>query len=439
MQRFKDKDLIKKIVCVILVIAAFVFLVFILNKSLSPEVLMSPPASVGDYKKIRQVVEKSIGSEITLKAPSGGEYTSAITFIDFTADGANDAVAFYRLKNDDTSSIYMSVLIKDEDNWIAGDSIKGSGNDIMEFAFGDMDYDSYPELIVGWNMFDSKDNNTLSVYSIAYKNTKTVVKLCESKIYTKMYAGDICGEDRCELLIIRNSSVGSENPADASLYEMENKKLNRISEINLDGSVTSYESVKIQTVKNSKFLLLDGLVDDTAMITEIVTWNASEKALVSPTYNENTGRAYATKRNGYVLSMDINSDGIVEIPFEIDNGTDAINLTSWKQYNGSEFTEVTVGLCDSGMIFNFPDEWIGNVSVKNSGDVWSFYDVSGPNQVLLFKLAMVDISEWNEYRENGYENISINYGTIYGLKSEKTDSSFALNKKSIAECIVAVK
>jgi 5-deoxy-D-glucuronate isomerase len=62
---------------------------------------MTPPEAAGDYKDIQKVIEKNVKNGIILKAPNEGMFSTAITFSDFNGDNENDAVAFYRVKNDE--------------------------------------------------------------------------------------------------------------------------------------------------------------------------------------------------------------------------------------------------------------------------------------------------------------------------------------------------
>ena len=267
------KQRVRQGLYILLAVVAFALLVIVVINSQSPESLMTPPEAAGDYKDIQNVIEKSIGNEIILKAPNEGTYTTSITFVDLNSDDANDAVAFYRLKNDDTSAIYMSVLIKQYSKWIASEAVKGQGNDVLEFSYGDMDYDSVSEIIVGWNMFDSKDNNTLSVYTVSSQKSKAVVKEKDSLIYTKMSVTDISGEGRKEILLLKNTYNDEDSPANATVYIFEDGKLSPISSLSIVPSVTEYKKLQTQTLDNKNIFFLDGVVESDSMITEIFYWD----------------------------------------------------------------------------------------------------------------------------------------------------------------------
>lgn len=420
----------------LLVVASLVLLAVVVTKSQSPESLMSPPEASGDYKEIQNVIEKSLGESITLKAPNGGEYTTAITFMDLNKDNQDDAVAFYRKKGDDTSAIYMSVLFKDDSHWVASKAINGKGNDILEFSYGDLNYDSIPEIVVGWNLFDSKDNNTLCVYSASYSAGKTKLSETDSLIYTKMYVADICNEGKNEILLIKNTYNDESSPATAAVYEMQDAKLKVLGKKNIEGIVTEYKQIQKQKIGKRNTFFLDGVVDKEYLITEIMYWDSQKKELVVPT---DTGDMPETYRKGTVAAMDINSDGQLEIPFSTETSAQYVGITSWRQFNGTDYKEVSTGICQDGLIFNFPDAWKNKVAVSYKNSIWTFYDVSGYNAVKLFELAAVDISQWQQFSNQKFDQLSIDYGTIYGVKMSESKSALALSKNEIKNCIVNVR
>lgn len=431
------KQRVKQGLYILLAIVAFALLVIVVINSQSPESLMTPPEAAGDYKDIQNVIEKSIGSEIILKAPNEGEYTTSITFIDLNSDDDNDAVAFYRLKNDDTSAIYMSVLIKQHSKWTASEAVRGQGNDVLEFSYGDMDYDSISEIIVGWNMFDSKDNNTLSVYTVSAQKGKAVVHENDSLIYTKMCVTDICGEGRKEILLLKTTYNDEDSPAKATVYVFEDSKLSPISSINIVSSVSEYKNLQTQMFDNKAVFFVDGVVESDSMITEILYWDSSANKLVSATDSQNSYPE--TFRKGTVCSTDINADYKIEIPFENQSlGSPYINLTDWKQFDMKDFKTVLHGVCTDELIFNFPEKWNGAVAVSKKGSVWSFYDITSGESEKLFDLVAAGLSDWQQFSKD-YDKLKIDYGTIYGVKLTSSKSKLALNKNEIAKSIVNIR
>lgn len=430
------KQRVRQGLYILLAVVAFALLVIVVINSQSPESLMTPPEAVGEYKDIQNIIEKSIKNEIILKAPNEGEYTTSITFIDLNSDSNNDAVAFYRLKNDDTSAIYMSVLIKQHSKWIASEAIRGQGNDVLEFSFGDMDYDSVSEIVVGWNMFDSKDNNTLSVYTVSSDKNKAVVRESDSLIYTKMSVTDICGEGRKEILLLKNTYNDEDSPAKATVYAFEDGKLKPLSALNTVSSVTEYKKLQTQSLDNKNIFFLDGVVQSDSMITEILFWDASSKKIVSAT---NQTPYPQTLRKGTVCSTDINGDSVIEIPFENESiGNPYIPLTDWKQFDFNGFKTVLHGVCTDELIFNFPESWKENVAVTKKGSVWSFYDITSQTNEKMFDLVAAGLSDWQQFSKE-YDKLKIDYGTIYGVKIASSKSKLSLSKNEITKCIVNIR
>lgn len=431
------KHRIKQGLYILLAALAFLVLIIVVINSQSPESLMTPPEAAGDYKDIQNVIEKSVGGGIILKAPNDGEYTTSITFLDLNSDNDNDAVAFYRLKSDNTSSIYMSVLFKKGSKWIACDPLKGLGNDVLEFSYGDMDYDAIPEIVVGWNMFDSKDNNTLSVYSVSSQKGKFLVSENDSIIYTKMCVADICDEGRKEILLIKNTYNDESSKARATIYALEDRKLNSVSSIDLVPSVTDYRALQIQQLDKRNVFFLDGIVEKDSMITEVLYWDTEATVLKNATASDT--KYPVTLRSGTVPSTDINSDGILEIPFSMQSiGKPYMDLTDWKQFGFEGFKSVLSGVCTDELIFNFPSKWNGNIAVIQKGNVWTFYDINSDSNEVLFSLLASGISDWQQF-SNDYDKLKIDYGTIYGVKTTSSKSKLALTKKEIADCIVNIR
>jgi DNA-directed RNA polymerase specialized sigma54-like protein len=53
------------------------------------------------------------------------------------------------------------------------------------------------------------------------------------------------------------------------------------------------------------------------MVTEVVYWDSSKQALVAPLLDENTQANTVSWRSSKIPSMDINNDGIIEIPAHV--------------------------------------------------------------------------------------------------------------------------
>ena len=216
---------------------------------------------------------------------------------------------------------------------------------------------------------------------------------------------------------------------------MEDDILKSVGTSQLLSSVSAYKQFQIQQVDNINVFLLDGVVDKTNMVTEILYWNKKTASLNNPTYGT-SAQELITYRSGTVTASDINADGIIEIPFRIENGEDEfVGMTEWKQFSFQKFTTVAQGICTDELVFNYPDKWKDGVAATQKGDVWSFYDISGEQPEVLFDLIVSDISQWQSHSDK-YDKLKIHYGTIYGVKLGSSHSKLALSKSEIEKCII---
>ena len=63
--------------------------------------LLTPPVFFSEQNKIIDALKSSVGNEIELEYPSGGDYRSAFILYDIDKDGSNEAIVFYRLVKPD--------------------------------------------------------------------------------------------------------------------------------------------------------------------------------------------------------------------------------------------------------------------------------------------------------------------------------------------------
>ena len=259
-----------------------------------------------------------------------------------------------------------------------------------------------------------------------------------------MFVADVCGEGKKEILVVKNNYLKTTSAASASLYELEDAKLKKIDETQVIASVQEYKSFQIQKINSKSVFFLDGIIDKQNMITEILYWDDNKGHLLNPIYDSDEG--IPTYRTGNtVVCTDINLDGIIEIPFMLQSIDEKfVPLTEWKQFEIDGFRSVNQGVCSDDLIFNFPESWKNQIAVKRDGNVWTFYDESGEENVKLFELLACDISEFSQLNSDDnagkdYEIVKIDYGTAYGVRFSSDDSPFSLNKNEIKDAIINIR
>ena len=80
--------------------------------------------------------------------PENGEYRSAFITYDFDADGDEDALVFYALR-ENPDEVKFRFFRHDHDKWLSSEAYDGSGNAVDSVMFSDLNYDGIPEMIIG--------------------------------------------------------------------------------------------------------------------------------------------------------------------------------------------------------------------------------------------------------------------------------------------------
>ena len=406
--------------------------------SLGPDNLIHPPKPYGENEGLQDALEAAVKGNIILKSPKTGDYRSAFVLYDIDNDGEAEAVTFYKLQSDD-SAIHMNILDRQNKKWKSVCDIVGSGSDVDRVSFGDMNGDKIPEIIVGWDLFESKEKKLLSVYRCSVGNHSFSLKEIVKESYTEMKPLDMTGSGKTEIMLTLLDSTNNPPTAVAKLLQMgADGKIRVIGQTNLDGNVSSYASVQYESAKENKGarVYLDGNKGENSMITELVYWDKGEKALKSPLLDPKTSSTVLTARSLRITSRDINNDGIIEIPGQVEmaginykkvptknSNEDKLYLTKWSQLAGTKLTPVLYSVINSSQSYMFllPDKWADKVTVVSSNDdkTWIFYEWNFDKSCLgdeLLDIKTVSYTEWNEKPEQNYQFIRQNGNTVYIAK-----------------------
>ena len=147
-----------------------------------------------------------------------------------------------------------------------------------------------------------------------------------------------------------------------------------------------------------------------------------KNGLVNPLLNFESRETVETLRaSGYGV-MDINGDGIAEIPVQEsvpsvirpDSG-DKLYLINWCSYNGETLTnQVTALMNDSdGYYYILSSKWSGQIAVLRDSaaqlrEIYSYDNASDAVGEMLISFKTVKKSDWDkgEYKKSGYAEIT---------------------------------
>lgn len=334
----------------------------------SVDSLIRAPKLTGVNQQVQQSLDQSVGEDMILKTPLSGEYASAFVYRDLDNDQNNECIAFYALTSSDT--VHMNILDTDQNgSWFSVCDTAGSGSDVSSLTFADVDGNGRDEIIVTWQIPESKNNQYLSVYG-GYAPDVGIVSMF-SELYTAYHALDVNGDGSDEIFLSVIETSGDSYLAYGRLfaYEEQAARIEMVSEIRLDSTVTSYANICHDYEGALCRIYIDGVVSETHMITEVLEVSSSA-LLLSVATADGQAVSALTLRSGEHLCRDINNDGYVEIPsyaplaggsiLDRENGvSENLYLTVWNRYSASRLVPAYqyIENIDFGYRFDIPQDW----------------------------------------------------------------------------------
>jgi hypothetical protein len=417
---------------------------------LDAQTLMQAPKPTGENEAdIQNLLEKTAGTQFTLKYPVSGQYRSAILEHDLSGDNTGEVIAFYRKSSDTTEGTSIVFMQKKDSAWKVIGTFTNQSAQVDRVCFGDLDGDGEDDAVVGWG---SSLNNNASVSAYFLRDGK----MSEQRLnlsYTDLKVMDFTGDGRSE--IFTASVTEGNQPAEARLTRVNGTEMEVIGSAPLDTGVTQYASVKTGLLnEKQKGVVLDGVKASNVTVTELLYWDAQQKALVSPFYDESTKTVKSTARTTSVRSKDINGDTIIEIPIVslmpgYSDGTadEADCLTSWQRYDTQNNTFVRVvsmviNYAD-GYYISIPDMWRGKITTKMDPATRSFtfyqwmqsaQDAAGVLGPQLLRLEVFTKKEWSaESGTAGYFELKTKGNLVFAATLPSAANSLSLTAQEVRE------
>ncbi len=379
--------------------------------------LLSPPLYYEEYEDLVDSFNKNIEGEKTLCSPKKGNYRSAIVVEDIDSDGYQEAVIFYK-KNSDVSVARMHYFDHVSERWISFGDFNGYGSGIENIEITDMDLDGRKEIVVVWNTSGSSSGNILSVYRLDTVTKKFKEILNESCFLSTVIDIDSNGNKDVFLIGQNNVQNGSQKVAKAMRISGDSFVL--FGETKLDSNISSYSSIKAE--KSSKDapmrLYVDAVKGESQMITEVVYWDSGNSVLCAPLLDSETLTNSSTLRYDLIGCYDINNDGVIDIPVQInafgktDNSlaseSEKVYLTEWKNLVPSGLETVAYSLVNyhDGYMINLDESEIGYFGIRNyrSQNCWIVYsaDNNGMPVNELYSVFRIPFQKWNSENYDAY-------------------------------------
>lgn len=329
----------------------------------SPEDLYSLPQLPTEYTELNNCIKALIEDGAEYAAPVSGTNIQPVQLVDLNGDGQEEALAFLR-KSTDEKPLKIYIFSKRDQSYDQTAVIQSSGTSIYSVTYSDLDDDGQQELIVGWKV--APELQALTVYT---PQRGEPVELMRTN-YVKYAVTRLDGTAKRELVVLRADDEGG---GVADYYTWRKDTLERSSaarlsmtmaELNSSGSVTAGSLSDGQAA-----LFVTGVSDSGEAITDILTPRNGE--LTNVALSDITGVSTEVYRFLSLYPMDINGDGITEVPAPqgVPGRSGSTAQIDWRSYGSDgagRTVETTCHNLDDGWYLTLPDAWRGKILTDRS-------------------------------------------------------------------------
>lgn len=306
------------------------------------------------------------------------------------------------------------------------------------------------------------DSYVLTVYKCNMDSRQAELSALSNVSYSTMKIVDMDQDGNDEIFLIALDNTGDTAKAMARMLKMNENSISVAGETTINSNVSGYAGITVEEATKQKPLKLyvDANVGDEAMVTDVIYWDTTAKALRAPISNPPAQMRPISYRASRIKSQDINGDGLVEIPLlaKMDGSAYADNLsnskknpigvlhskdsnvsflyyTYWNQQDGGELKKVLYTSINNtdGYIFKFPDQWVNRVTIINNPSErrWTFFEWNSENGVLgeeLFSITTIPVEKWSASPIPEYKILKQNDAVVYAYKTSERAFSYSVDE-----------
>ncbi len=329
----------------------------------NPEALYALPELPAKYTELNARLNAILEDGAEYAAPASGTDIQPVQLTDLDGDGQQEAVAFFR-KAEDERPLKIYIFSAKGDSYEQSAVIEGSGASVYSVVYSDLDGDGRTELIVGWRV--NAELQALSVYALSPSGPR---ELLHSVSYVRYASIDLDGDGLRELVILHADEEGG---GAADYYDWQNGTLApqspaRISvtmaELSQQGRLTAGT-----LLGGEPALFVTGVTEQSGAVTDILALRKGE--LTNLVLSEATGVSGEIAPFYSLYPMDINGDGLTEVPNPISSdGNAPFHRIDWRTYSleGTGETAASTYHCvEDGWYLQMPEAWVGRVEAERS-------------------------------------------------------------------------
>lgn len=397
----------------------------------TPDAVMRPPTQGKENAAILKAFRKAIGknTQYQLQYPASGSYRSAFIRHDLDGDKEDEVIVFYTRELAE-STVRFNILDNQDGEWLSVLDEEGYGNGIDSVHFTDLQGNGSPELIFSWDSFAQTDDKRLTAHAIRVGEDQVLtIQTLLDQPYSTMGLADMDGDSIDELFVVWTDRSERSPKTYATLFKMDNT--NRIKTCGqsaiLDSGVSGYPLLQFQQNGKQNIAFLDAYKGTDSRITEVVYWDDSRQALVSPFTDPQSLSNTRTIRPKEIATTDIDGDHNLEIPIRVDResaqttpGTEQLPMLCWNEFSldgtMASLTPKTYSLYDPAEEYSLsvdPDlaDSLTGFRATDTGVV-TVYGRNGDPYFSIVRKNRSSLSEKDTFTFRKFKGSSAVYGTL---------------------------
>ena len=376
------------------------------------ETLLRAPQLSGESAALQKALNSYLGGSATLKYPASGDFLSPFAFGDWDGDGTNEAAVLYTADTTG-SNVFLAVLEPTgEDSWQVSQTVEGLSSEVETFSAAHLRDATSQQILAGYGSAQGDR------YLVVYEYDGTTLSTIISNRYSEMVLGDFTGKGDTQDLVLAL-------PTDTEFGGVTLQLLT-----NVDGEFRSYQTLNLgegtytgcaalQAGKgrdDAMYLVMDVWTGTSSLASDIILYDGATGFLQPYDPPGVTDLQHSTLRyHTELLSRDIDGNGTVDIPVEIDDGGElqnpmdkSLTFLQWMDYATNSGGHSDFGVYDSKNNFylSLPDTMRGKVLIRSnqSGTGWLVCDSEGTT--VYCEMRVVDPSDQDPATASTYERIA---------------------------------